>query len=70
MNPPDQDWQANGWEDHDRFRLEVARRMTFRAKLQWLEDAHALLRRLEQTRPWIDQSGVIHEPTGKKDPGA
>ncbi len=64
MNPGQQDWQAHGWDDHEQAFLETGRRMSFRAKLQWLEDAHALARRLAKQRRWMDADGAIHEPTG------
>jgi hypothetical protein len=36
--------------------------MSFRAKLEWLEQAHELVRRLNRQRRWIDKDGVVHEP--------
>ena len=43
--------------------MEVGQRMSFRAKLQWLEDAHELVKRLNRQRRWIDKDGIVHEPT-------
>ena len=62
MSSKTEDWNGNGWDDHESFSLEVGQRMTFRAKLQWLEDASELVRRLSQQRRWIDKDGVVHEP--------
>lgn len=56
-------WRGFGHDAHERALLEAGKRMSFRAKLQWLEDMHAMLRRLNKDRRWIDTDGVIHEPT-------
>ena len=56
------DWTAAGWDDHEIFHLETGRRMSFRAKLQWLEEADKMVRFLATKRRWIDKDGVIHEP--------
>lgn len=63
MNGEKENWMGNGWGDHDAFALEVGQRMSFRAKLQWLEDAHEMVNHLNRQRRWIDKDGVIHEPT-------
>jgi hypothetical protein len=57
------DWKCHGWEDHEIFHLETGRRMSFRAKLQWLEGADRMVRLLARQRRWIDKDGVIHEAT-------
>jgi hypothetical protein len=56
-------WICHGWEDHEIFHLETGRRMSFRAKLEWLEGADRMVRFLARKRRWIDKDGVIHEPT-------
>jgi hypothetical protein len=61
MTAPKEDWQGHGWDDHERSLLEAGRRMSFRAKLQWLEDAHALAKRLARQRRWMGEDGVIRE---------
>lgn len=53
---------SSGWEDHGIFHLETGRRMSFRAKLQWLEEADRMVRFLAGKRRWIDKDGVVHEP--------
>jgi hypothetical protein len=58
-----EDWKCNGWDDHEIFHLETGRRMSFRAKLQWLEGADRMVRFLARKRRWIDKDGVIHEAT-------
>lgn len=63
MKPDTGDWQGHGWDDHERAFLEAGQTMSFRAKLQWLEDMDALLRRLSRQRRWMDKDGVIHEPS-------
>jgi hypothetical protein len=73
-------WKSHGWEDHEMFFLETGRRMSFRAKLKWLEEADRMVRFLARKRRWIDKDGVIHEPTApavaeeqaayRKSPGA
>jgi hypothetical protein len=55
-------WKCDGWADHESFHLETGRRMSFRAKLQWLEEADKMVRFLARKRRWIDKDGVIHEP--------
>ncbi|MEO5961099.1 MAG: hypothetical protein ABIZ49_04065 [Opitutaceae bacterium] len=60
----DENWQCHGWKDHEIFHLEISRRMSFRAKLLWLEEADRVLRFLAQRRRWIDKDGVVHEPAG------
>ena len=55
-------WSSSGWDDHEIFHLETGRRMSFRAKLQWLEDADRMVRFLAGKRRWIDKDGVVHEP--------
>jgi len=62
---PDDDWQCQGWDDHEIFHLEVGRRMSFRAKLQWLEEADRMVRFLAKKRRWIDKDGVVHEPVAE-----
>lgn len=57
-----EDWKCQGWEDHETFFLETGRRMSFRAKLKWLEDADRMVRFLARKRRWIYKDGVIHEP--------
>jgi len=59
-----EDWQCHGWDDHEIFHLETGRRMSFRSKLQWLENADRMVQFLARRRRWIDKDGVIHEPTG------
>ena len=63
-----EDWQCHGWDDHEIFHLETGRRMTFLAKLQWLEGADRMVRFLARKRRWIDKDGVIHEATGAVEP--
>lgn len=57
----DEDWKCHGWEDHEIFFLETGQRMSFRAKLKWLEEADRMVRFLARKRRWIDKDGVIHE---------
>jgi len=38
-----EDWQCHGWDDHEIFHLETGRRMSFRSKLQWLENADRMV---------------------------
>ena len=56
-----EDWKCDGWDDHEIFHLEAGRRMSFRAKLQWLEEADKMVRFLARKRRWIDKDGKIHE---------
>ena len=58
-----ENWTCHGWDDHEIFHLETGRRMSFRAKLEWLEGADEMVRFLARKRRWIDKDGVIHEPT-------
>ncbi len=50
-----------GWGEHERFHLETGKRMSFRARLQWLENADRTVRFLARKRRWIDKDGIIHE---------
>ena len=56
--------EGSGWDAHDGFHLATGIRMSFRAKLQWLEEADRMVRFLATKRRWIDKDGVIHEPAG------
>jgi hypothetical protein len=62
MSTDPQAWSSSGWEDHEIFHLEAGRRMSFRAKLQWLEEADRMVRFLAGKRRWIDKDGGVHEP--------
>ena len=62
MTPTDKDWSCGGWDDHESFHLETGLRMSFRSKLQWLEEADRMVRFMAKKRRWIDKDGVIHEP--------
>ena len=61
MIPADKGWSCGGWDDHESFHLETGRRMSFRSKLQWLEEADRMVRFMARKRRWIDKDGVIHE---------
>ena len=62
MNPGEGDWSCGGWDDHESFHLETGLRMSFRARLQWLEEADRMVRFMAKKRRWVDKDGVIHEP--------
>ncbi len=62
MSSEQKNWSCAGWDDHETFHLETGRRMSFRAKLQWLEEADRMVRFLARKRRWIDKDGVVHEP--------
>lgn len=63
MTPEHENWSCAGWDDHEKFHLETGLRMSFRAKLQWLEEADRMVRFLAGKRRWIDKDGIVHEPT-------
>jgi len=62
MDAQADDFRTAGWDEHEVFHLETGRRMSFRAKLQWLEEADRMVRFLAKRRPWIDKEGVLHQP--------
>ncbi|MGH8018594.1 MAG: hypothetical protein ACREIA_09925 [Opitutaceae bacterium] len=43
------DWQCHGWDDHIRGQLEHGRGMTFRQKLEWLEEMSQLVAYLKRS---------------------
>lgn len=60
----EEDWKCHGWEDHERGQLLSGDALTFRERLEWLEQMDGFVERLESQRPWIDKDGVYHEKTG------
>jgi hypothetical protein len=49
---PDSDehvWES-GWDEHDRLQLLRMAKLPFAQKLEWLEQAHRLVRHLEAAR--------------------
>ena len=64
MSDANTDWKCNGWDDHTITLLEVGKKMSFRAKMQWLEESHRFVRRIAAKRPMIDKNGVITYPPG------
>jgi len=62
MKAEDEGWVCGGWDDHESFHLETGRRMSFRARLAWLEEADRMVRFMGKKRRWIDKDGVVHEP--------
>ena len=62
MNADVKNGEGSGWDAHVGFHLATGIRMSFRAKLQWLEEADRMMRFLATKRRWIDKEGVIHEP--------
>jgi hypothetical protein len=62
------DWQCQGWEDHEIFLLETGLRMTFRARLEWLEQMHRLGGFLATKRPYLDRDGNLVYPPGWNQP--
>lgn len=64
MNADGKNWEDSGWDARVGFHLATGVRMSFRAKLQWLEEADRMVRFLATKRRWIDKDGVIHEPAG------
>ena len=53
--------EGAGWDAHVRFQLTTGTRMSFRARLRWLEEADRMVRFLATKRRWIDKNGVVHE---------
>ena len=53
--------EGAGWDAHVRFQLTTGTRMSFRARLRWLEEADRMVRFLATKRRWIDKDGVVHE---------
>jgi hypothetical protein len=62
MNSDAKNCEDAGWDVHEGFHLAAGVRMSFRAKLQWLEEADCMVRFLATKRRWIDKDGVVHEP--------
>lgn len=56
-HPPDDDssspqaqvWE-HGWNEHEQLQLKRLARLTMIQKLQWLEDAHRVVRHLQASR--------------------
>jgi hypothetical protein len=62
MNADAKNWEGSGWDAHVGFHLATGIRMSFRAKLQWLEEADRMVCFLATKRRWIDKDGMVHEP--------
>lgn len=56
----EEDWKCHGWEDHERGQLLSGDALTFRERLEWLEQMDGFVERLESQRPWIDKDGVYN----------
>jgi hypothetical protein len=56
-------WSCGGWTDHERGQLLHGADLSFRERLLWLEEADRLAALLEASRAWIDDEGVVHEPS-------
>ncbi|RME71391.1 MAG: hypothetical protein D6781_04345 [Verrucomicrobia bacterium] len=53
------DWQCHGWDDHIRGQLEHGASLTFRQRLQWLEEMSELVARLRQNPEWARRNAII-----------
>jgi hypothetical protein len=62
MKADAKDCEGAGRAGPEGFHLATGIRMSFRAKLQWLEEADCMVRFLATKRRWIDKNGVVHEP--------
>lgn len=65
-----QDWTCHGWDDHIRGQLEHARSLSFRQRLEWLEEMTVLVARLARNPDWPGRhelrqrdSWILHEPS-------
>jgi hypothetical protein len=54
MSAADQEkeWTCHGWDDHVRGQLEHAHALTFRQRLEWLEEMSALVEKLATSPQW------------------
>jgi len=57
--PQDEIWQCHGWDDHLTGQLEHGRSLTFREKLEWLEEMSAFVDRLRQNPEWRARNAAI-----------
>ncbi len=46
------DWRCHGWDDHIHGQLEHGRSLTFRQKLEWLDEMTDLVGRLRANPDW------------------
>lgn len=60
------DWRCHGWDDHIIGQIEHGRSLTFRQKLEWLEEAHLFVRHFQNASitygPTAGSSGRVEEP--------
>jgi len=57
-----EDWQCQGWDDHESFMLETGKRMPLRNRLLWLEGMHEMVLRLSLKRPMMYPDGSVLYP--------
>lgn len=69
--PHNTDWQCHGWDDHVLGQLEHGASLTFRQRLEWLEEMSALVARLRADPEWCrrnmlveGRAASVHEDAG------
>jgi hypothetical protein len=69
-----QDWVCHGWDDHISGQLEHARSLSFRQRLEWLEEMSALVARFAKNPDWAGRhelrerdSWILNDPPSSGD---
>ncbi len=53
------DWMCHGWDDHIIGQLEHGRSLTFRQRLEWLEEMSEMLARLRRNPDWARRNAIV-----------
>jgi hypothetical protein len=69
MKTPDEKWPCS-WEENEREHLRHNMKLTFRQKMQWLEDATDFVRKLQAGRSLTTQEAEAEYGAKTKKPSA
>jgi hypothetical protein len=57
--PHNTDWQCHGWDDHIRGQLEHGASLSFRQRLEWLEEMSELVARFRADAAWRRRNALV-----------